>query len=209
MAAPSTINGDVTIQGNLSVTGTQTSPTNQYLNSNGSAVYALRFESLREATAFATDLPAAATGTFLGLVGGTIGTNGPLVTAGDIKTLTGTRSARITFQLPPEYVAGGTCTLRASAGMQTTVAGTSCFVLFSAYKLTRTAAAPSANLVTTAQIDMNSLTFGDKSFTVTATTLAPGDWLDIMVSIIYVDAATGTAVTPTIGALDILLSTRG
>jgi len=209
MASPSTLVGDYTVQGNLTCTGTISSPAQQYLNSNASAIYGIPFTDLREVTAFNTVLPSAGTGAHLGLYGGTIGSNGPLIATGDIKTTSGTRSARFQFCLPPEYVAGGTVVLRASGGMQTTVASTTANVDFQAYKLSRTAAAPSADLCATAAQSINSLTFADKSFTVTATTLSPGDWLDVEVDLIYVDAATGTVVNLTLGAIEVLLQTHG
>lgn len=154
-------------------------------------------------------LPATAASDDLGLANGTWGTSTTNISAGDVKATTNTRYARTQFQLPPEYVAGGNVVLRASAGMLTTVAGTSCTVDFEVYKLGRDSLVSGSDLVTTSAMTMNSLVFSNKDFTVTGTALSPGDWLDIRMTISYVDAATGTAVKPTIGATELLVSIQG
>ena len=69
--------------------------------------------------------------------------------------------------------------------------------------------APGGDICATAAQSINSTTFADKSFTITPTTLSPGDWLDIKIDLIYVDTATGATVDPTIAALEMLLAIRG
>jgi len=66
-----------------------------------------------------------------------------------------------------------------------------------------------SDLVTTAATTMNSLTFAAKAFDVTSTTLGPGDFLDIRISIACNDAATGTAVTPAIAHAELVLDIKG
>jgi hypothetical protein len=56
---------------------------------------------------------------------------------------------------------------------------------------------------------MNSLTFSNRDFAVTSGGLVAGDVLDVRVSIVCTDAATATAVTPAIAAIDYLLDIKG
>jgi hypothetical protein len=56
---------------------------------------------------------------------------------------------------------------------------------------------------------MNSLTDANIDFTVDAATLLPGDLLDIRMAITCTDGATGTAVIPSVGAVEILCSLKG
>ena len=75
--------------------------------------------------AYDTILPGTSAADDLGLYAGAFATGCPYVGTGDVKTLTTTRYARTTFQLPPEYVAGARVQIRAHGGMVTTTAGTS------------------------------------------------------------------------------------
>jgi hypothetical protein len=56
---------------------------------------------------------------------------------------------------------------------------------------------------------INSLVLAAKSFTITPSGLVAGDTLDVRIAIACTDAATGTAVTPTIAAIDLLCDIRG
>jgi maleate cis-trans isomerase len=51
--------------------------------------------------------------------------------------------------------------------------------------------------------------FAAKSFTITSSGLVAGDVLDIRLTIAVNDAATVTAVTPTIAAIDLLCDIKG
>lgn len=154
-------------------------------------------------------LPTAATADDLGYVTQTYGTGNNVINSGDCKAATTTRYARVTVRLPECYVAGETVKLVASAGMKTTVSDTTCTIDFQAYKVGRDGLVSGSDLVATSATTINSLTFAEKEFTVTATTLAPGDELDIRVTIACVDGATATAVTPTIGAVDLWCDCKG
>lgn len=156
-------------------------------------------------------LPSAATGTILTLAPGTYGTGAPALSAGDLKAAGATtRRARCVMPLPAEYVAGQTVQIRASAGMLTTVADTTCTLAIEAYKVARdSTVGGSSNLVTTSAQTINSLTFADKVYAVTPAGLSPGDQLDIRVSIACNDAATATAVKATIGSIEMLLDIQG
>ena len=70
--------------------------------------------------------------------------------------------------------------------MGTTVAGTSCVVDVEAYKVGKDNTLGS-DICATSATTINSLTFANKDFTITAGTLAAGDVLDIRITITVVD----------------------
>lgn len=170
--------------------------------------YPLELSSFRIWDAFQTSLTTAASDD-LGLTAGAFATGVPYITSGDVKATSGTRYARTTFVLPPEYDAGQSITLRFAAGMLTTVSDTSCTVDAEAYLSARDTLKSGSDLVSTAATSINSLTFGNKDFTITATGRTAGDTLDIRIAIIWVDAATATAVIGAISNAEVLLSIRG
>ena len=172
------------------------------------ASYFIPWGNWRVWDAFQTVLPGTSATDDLGLYGGTFATASPSIRTYDVKTLTTTLYARTTLWLPPEYVAGETVTLRFHAGMITTVAGTSCTIDAQCYESDKESGI-GADLVTTAAQSINSLTLADKDFTVTPTTLSPGDILDLRIAISVVDAATGTAVISTVGFAALLCDIRG
>jgi hypothetical protein len=131
-----------------------------------------------------------------------------MVQTGDCKTLTATRYARFMVRLPAEYDNAGTVTLRASAGMVTTVASTTATIDFEVYESNKTTGIGS-DLCATAATTINSLTFGDKDFSITSAGLVAGDLLDVRVSIAVVDGATATAVIGAIGSLELICQVRG
>jgi hypothetical protein len=132
-------------------------------------------------------------------------TAGPTVETGDVKTTTSTRKVGFEFVIPPEYVAGQTITLRANAGMKTTVAGTSAAIDFFVARR----AAPTVDVCATAAQSINNLVAADKDFVITPTNCVPGDILDVVCTIAYVDAATGTAVIGQINTITLLLDIKG
>jgi hypothetical protein len=156
-------------------------------------------------------LPTAAAGTQLAHIPGTYGTGCPTLQAGDLKAAGATtRRARRQIPLPIEYVAAGAVSIQLSAGMTTHVADVSCTVQVEAYKVDKTTGLiTGSQLVTTSATTINSLTFATIAFALTATTLNPGDWLDVRVSVACNDAASVTAVIPTIAAVDLLCTTQG
>lgn len=168
------------------------------------AIFPIPWDSFRVWDAYATDLPGTAASDDLALVGGTFGTNAPLISAGDCKALGATtRRARFQVIVPECYQAAETLTIVMSCGMQTTVADTTCTVDIEAYKIDKITGI-SADLCATAATTMNSLVFSNKTFTITATTLSAGDVLDCRVSIACNDGATGAAVTPSIAGFDLV-----
>ncbi len=155
------------------------------------------------------NLPGTAATDDLALIGGILGTNSPVIRAGDLKAAGATtRYARAHIVLPAEYVAGQTVVLRFHAGVETTVADNTCTLDVEAYRSDEEGGI-SADLCATAATTINSLVLANKDFTITETTLVAGDTLDVRIAIACNDAATGTAVTPVIGAAKLLCDTKG
>ncbi len=201
----------------ITVTGTITVPETavgaqlrtSVLKQDDNKVFPIPFTLLRIWDAYATNLTATANTDDLGLVGGTFGTAPPLVQAGDVRVLGATtRYARVQVIVPECYVAAETLTINISAGMKTTVADSSCTLDVEAYRLDKLSGI-SADLVTTAAMTMNSLTFSTKLFVVNAASLSAGDVLDVRITIASNDAASAGAVIPTLAAIDLLCDIKG
>lgn len=204
--------GDVEVSGNIRLTGASSviSPSRPRVS--------LLQESLAKypislAACYVWDsgqpLPVAGASDDLGIYVQAFATGTPIISTGDVKNTSGTRYARNVVSLPIEYVAGQTVTFRFSAGMLTTVASASCVIDFEAYLLDRNGAVSGSDLVTTSATTINSLTFGDKDFQLTATALNPGDQLDIRVTVTWVDVATATVVKASVGSFELLCDVRG
>jgi hypothetical protein len=179
------------------------------LKQDALAIFPIRMTGLRVWDAIHTNLPGTAAADDLALIGTTFGTTAPVVTAGDCKALGATsRYARFMVELPECYEAGETVTLSLSAGMVTTVASVSCTVDVECYKIDKITGIGS-DLCTTSATTINSLVFAAKSFTITPSGLTAGDVLDVRLTIACNDAATGTAVTPTIAGIDLLCDIKG
>jgi hypothetical protein len=202
---------DLRLTGSLSIkeTGVSAQSRATILTQDANAIFPINFALLRVWDAFQTNLPGTAATDDLALVGGTFATAPPTVSGGDMKALGATtRYARFQMQLPECYDAGQTITLSMSAGMVTTVADTSCTLDVQCYKLDKVTGIGS-DLCATAATSINSLTFADIPFTITPTGLIAGDVFDVRIAITCTDAATGTAVTPTIAGLDLLCDIKG
>lgn len=159
--------------------------------------------------AAATNVPAAAANDDLGLVTGTPGSAAISLQTGDLKNAGATtRKVGFTVVIPPEYVAGETAVLRISGGMISTVASATATVDVECWKSDEDATAGADICATSAQ-SINSLTFADKDFTLTPTTLAPGDILEIVISVAVTDSATASAVIGCIGAIKLCLDIKG
>jgi hypothetical protein len=198
-----------TIQGNLKVTGTMPATARSAIAQDPNAKYVVPWGDFRVFDAYQTLLPGTPLTDDLGLVGGTAGSASPSLQTEDLKTAGATSNkARFMFQLPPEYDAGETVTLRVHAGMLTTVSDTTATVDASVYKSDKEAGA-GADICATAATTINSLTLADVDFTITPTTLAAGDWLDVVLTTAINDAATGAAVKGVLGEVAFLLDVRG
>ena len=202
---------DIRVSGSITVkeTGISTQTRATILKQEALAIFPVNFMNLRVWDAIQTNLPGTPATDDLGLIGTTFGSTAPRVTAGDCKALGATtRYARFMVRLPECYEAGETVTISLSAGMATTVASVSCTVDIEAYEIDKIGGIGS-DLCTTAATTINSLTFADKAFTITPTTLSAGDVLDVRIAIAVNDAATATAVTPTIAGIDLLCDIKG
>lgn len=208
MTIVSRVDGDMRITGDLQVNGTLPTYSRTWLQQDPNALFAVPWASLRVWDAAATNLPATSASDDLGLYGGTFASATPKISTGDVKAAGCTRYARFQFQIPAEYDAGASVTLRAHAGMTTTVADTSALLDVECYKSDREAGLGS-DLCATAAQSINSLTDADKDFVITPTGLSAGDVLDIRLTIVVVDAATGAAVIADIGALEMLVDIKG
>lgn len=209
MAIVQRVTGDLYVAGNITRTGTGPSMARTDLTQENLARHPIPFVDWRVWDAMQTNLPGTGATDDLALVGGTFATASPTIQTGDLKAAGATtRYARCTFDVPHEYVAGETITIRAHAGMKTTVADTSATIDFQVY-LSDDEEGISADLCTTAAQSMNSLTDADLDFQITATSVAPGDTLDIRMAITVTDAATGTAVIGQVGKVEVLLDVRG
>lgn len=144
----------------------------------------------------------------LGLVTGTPGTHQPKLSTGDVKASSTSRKVAFELEVPSNYDDGQTFTLRIKAGLETTIADTSCTIDVSAYKPSGTGTVGS-DLVTTAAQSINSLTSADKDFVIDESAIDPGDKLIVIVTIATVDAATATAVTACIYSITRRCDTRG
>ncbi len=211
MTIPFLVQSDARVTGSLYLGGSilPSRPRSELLQED-LAVYPVNLTHLRVWDALQTVLPGTAASDDLAISGGTYGTNNVYINAGDLKAAGATtRRARFVVALPPEYVAGQTVKIRVSAGMLTTAADTSCTVDLEAYVSGRDNTIDGSDLVTTSATTMNSTSFADKDFVVTETALTPGDELDVRISIACNDAATVTAVTPAIGAIELLADIKG
>ena len=223
MATVARIDGDLAVNGLLTATSF-TPPAGSITNTAiNSAADIDRTKLLTETKSFPVDLsslvvwdlpssrlPATSSSDDLGLYNGTFATSLPLCRTYDVKNAGSvTMYARFWFQLPAEYYNGGAVTIRASAGMVTTVASSAATLDFEAYKSGKTGSVSGSDLVTTSATSINSLTFANKSYTVSTGTLNTGDVVDVRVTIAANDSATVTAVIAAIANLEILCEVKG
>lgn len=198
------------VQGDLVVRGALPSYPRSSLTQDDFAVYQLPLERFRVWDAYATALPGTSATDDLGLITGTFGTAPPYIGTGDVKNTTITRYARVLYCLPAEYVAGQSVRVNLHAGMITTVSSGVATADIECYKLAQDGTTGvGSDLCSTAATSIKSLTFGDKPFDITATSLSAGDWLDIRVTINIVDSATATAVIGAILAAEMHLDIKG
>ena len=200
----------------LRVTGNATIPSGglspqprSFLAQDANKVFPIPMTDLRVWDAFQTDLPGTAAADDLALIGGTFATAPPMIQSGDVKALGATtRYARVQVVIPECYDAGETLSIVLTAGMKTTIADVSCTVDVECYRADKLSAI-SADLCATAAQSINSTTFAAKTFSITPATLTAGDILDVRITIASNDAATATAVTPSIAGVDLTCDIRG
>jgi len=219
--ALSRIEGDLVVEGDLRVTGTarfsdagSTGVERADLVQESLTPFDLPPETWRVHDNMDALLPDPAVGGTgnddLGIISGTYGSGVPYISTGDNNADGAlTKYARRMVQLPHNYVAGETVTIRLRAGMKTTVADTSATVDVQAFKSNNEGAVDGSDLCATAATTCNSLTPADKDFTITPTTLSRGDWLDVRIAIATNDGATAGAVIGFIGRAQLLCDTKG
>ena len=212
MATPVSIPGDLIVAGTIRV-GAGISPAISKANILALAelqAFPIPLTDFRVWDAMQTLLPGTPSADDLGLVGGTFGSATPSLRTEDLKTAGATnKRARVLVQLPWDYVAGESVTLRLKAGMITTVAGTSATLDCEAFKLQADPDdAIGSDLVSTAATTINSLTFADIDFVVTPSGLSPGDILDVRITLAVNDGASGTAVIGGITSAKLLVDVR-
>ena len=212
MANPTNLPGDLIVPGDIRVTG-KMSPAMSKANILALAelqAFPVPLTDFRVWDAMQTNLPGTPTTDDLGLIGGTFGTATPSLRSEDLKALGAiNKRARVLVQLPWEYVAGESVTLRFMAGMITTVAGTTATIDCEAYLLQDDPDdAIGSDLVTTSATTMNSLAFANIDFVVTPSSLSPGDILDVRVTCAVNDGASVTAVIAGISSCKLLCDVR-
>lgn len=178
------------------------------LATNTSQPYPIPLTQLRVWDALQTNLPGTAASDDLEITTGTFGTNPARLRTSDAKATTVTQRARFIFPIPIEYVAAASFVIRVRSRMITTVSDGTATVDIEAYRHDEDGGIGS-DLCATSAASINSLTAGNDDFTITATTLSPGDTLDVRVTIAITDTATGTAVIGQISRIACLLSVQG
>lgn len=204
-----TIEGDLTIKGNLTLRGNLEGnvPRSTVVLDQGVS-FPLSLENFRVWDAFQTPLGTAGTDD-LGITAGAFATGCPYLHAGDMNAAGSvTRYGRTTFTLPIEYNPGGLFVINFSAGMLTAVASVAATVDVEVYKLARTTLKTGSDLVVSAAQSINSTTFADIPFSLTATGLNPGDMFDIRVTI-AANSATASSHFAAIAVAEVLLDVKG
>lgn len=202
--------GDQNVQGTLTATLLRGAHYRSDLTTEALTPFPIPFTQLRVWDAFQTALGAAGSDD-LGIGTGTFATGTPYVVSSSARNTTITQYARLILPIPYQMVFGtaAVASLKFSAGMLTTVAGTSATLDCEAYLFNRDTTKTGSDLVTTAAQSINSLTFADKTFDLTATGLSAGSLIDVRLTIAAVDAANVGAVFGAIADMALLCSTKG
>ena len=212
MSSLTSFPGDVNIPGNLRVTGSITPALSRanILAEAALQAFPIPLTSFRVFDAMNTNLPGAGATDDLGLVGGTHGTGTPSLRTEDLKAAGATsNSARVLVQLPWEFIAANSVTLRFHAGMITTASDGTATLDCSVYKQQSDPDdAIGSDLYTGAAQDINSTTFANIDFSLTSSGLSAGDVLDVKITTAVNDGATGTAVIAGISWAHLLCDVR-
>jgi hypothetical protein len=170
--------------------------------------YQIPLTSLRVHDAMITNLPGTAANDDMGLITGTPGTDVPTLQGVDFGGTSTDEKAAFEFVLPPEYDAGETITVRVRAAMLTTVSDGTATVDVECWKAGDDGAAGS-DICATAATTINSLTPGNKDFTITPTGLAAGDRLIFRLAFGGSDTGNVGVMIPEISKLSVLLDIKG
>jgi hypothetical protein len=213
MANPVNVPGDLIVPGNLRVSGSITPALSRanILAEAALQTFPIPLTDFRTWDDMAVVLPSAGANDDLGIVEGTFGSATPTLRADDHKAegSAQTNYARVLVQLPWEYIAGNSVTLRFMAGMITTISDGTATLDVEAYKQQDDPDdAIGSDLVSEAAKSINSLTFANTDFALTATGLSPGDILDVRIATAVDDGATATAVIAAISWAKLLCDVR-
>ncbi|KKM00313.1 hypothetical protein LCGC14_1805670 [marine sediment metagenome] len=155
-----------------------------------------------------TNLPGTSATDDLALVSNGI-TDSPTIQTSDLDSAGATtRYASRLCPVPAEYVAGETLIVRFHAGMKTNAADNTATLDLQAYKSDEEEGV-SADLCTTAAIDINNTVMIDADFTVTPDDLSPGDLLLLRIAVAVNDAAGGAPVIGIVGSAKLLCDVKG
>lgn len=138
----------------------------------------IAFAQLRKPADFGTTLPNAGTSGILGVVEGTYGTTEPTVKTFNAMGVTTSNGARFMYDVPPSYIAGSPMSVSVT-GYMSVAASVSAVLQVDAYRY----AAPTVNVApgSGGTQTNNVLVAATKTFTITPTTVVPGDRLDVRV----------------------------
>jgi hypothetical protein len=170
--------------------------------------YQIPLTSLRVHDAMITNLPGTAANDDMGLITGTPGTDVPTLQGVDFGGTTTDEKSAFEFVLPPEYDAAETITVRVRAAMLTTISDGTATVDVECWKAGDDGAA-GTDICATAATTINSLTPGNKDFTITPTGLAAGDRLIIRLAFAGSDTGNLGVMIPEISKLSVLLDIKG
>jgi len=155
-------------------------------------------------------LPTAGDGTNLGLAAGAHGSAGPKIVSSSVGAgSAATEKARLLAALPPEYIDGAAVTIRLRARAADTAAA-SATVDVEAYESDGEGGVGADLCATAAQSVNGDTDWADVDFTVTPTSLAAGDWLDVEITVDIDDSGGGgDGAQIEIGAVEIVLDAVG
>lgn len=197
------VQGDATIQGSILPKRTKSS----ILQQRSIEPFNVPFENWRKYDSFGEVLPTASSGDDLGLAVGTHGTGAPNLITADGDNADTTWYARQSVRLPAEYVGGQTVQLSLYAGMVGAVSDTLATLDIQAIKCNREGGVSGVELYTGSAVSVNSLTFAEATFSLTPTTLSPGDLIDVQLAARINDGGTGSSVQIRIGDVRLLVDT--
>jgi len=210
MSNPVTFPGDVIIPGNLRVNGSiqPAKDRDEILAMAELATFTVPWTLWRVWDAMHTNLPGTAATDDLALIGGTFATGVPSIQTLDFGGTNTTAYARAQIPLPAEYVAGQTVKLRFHAGSLTTLPDAACTLDVICYKSGEESLVSAGDICATTVQTITPLTMADVDFTITATTLSPGDLLDTRITVYGEDAGNLGVMTLCIGAVQLLCDVR-
>ena len=214
MAVPTQFPGDIVVPGNARINGSiqPLMAKTDILASSLLQKFPIPLTSFRVFDAMESLLPNPGLTDDLGMYYGTHGTDTPSLRTEDLKAKGSAQlnKARALVQLPWNYIAAGSVTLRFMGGMITSVADQGASLDCSVYKQEDDPddAIGSDLYAGAALTTFNALVFINLDFSITATGLSPGDILDVLITTSVDDNATGTAVIGGISYAQLLCDVR-